>query len=101
MFLRRTNDKGTLELLGHSWMANAHWARRLVRAEVDFTTAKIRIYALRRSQPKEQPLLSERKSTLFPKGKFPRQTLGDHLNDIHMSQTDSHVLTVVIDRTFW
>ena len=69
VFLRRTNDKGTLELLGHSWMANAHWARRLVRAEVDFTTAKIRIYALRRSQPKEQPLLSEH-NYLFPKGKF-------------------------------
>lgn len=69
VFLRRTNDQGTLELLGHSWMANAHWARRLVRAEVDFTTAKIRIYALRRSQPKEQPLLSEH-NYLFPKGKF-------------------------------
>jgi hypothetical protein len=59
VFLRRSNDQGVVDLLGHSFIADRRWARRLVRAEFNLTHGRIRIFALRRSQPQVQPLLSE------------------------------------------
>jgi transposase-like protein len=59
VFLRRSNDQGVVDLLGHSFIADRRWARRLVRAEFNLTHDRIRIFALRRSQPQVQPLLSE------------------------------------------
>jgi hypothetical protein len=57
IFVRRTNDRGEITLLGHTWLIDPAWCHRLVRAEVDLAAAAIRCFALRRSAPSEQPLL--------------------------------------------
>jgi len=57
IFIRRTSDKGTVELLGHQYEVDAHWNHRLVRCEVDIDAKEIRCYALRRREPDRQPLL--------------------------------------------
>jgi hypothetical protein len=59
MYLRRTSDAGAVTLLGHTYVVDPHWPHRLVRAEVDLTAQRIRFYALRRREPKYQPLLRE------------------------------------------
>lgn len=59
IFIRRTNDRGSLTVLGHTWRIDPHWCHRLVRAEVDLATARISCYGLRRSAPAEQPLIAE------------------------------------------
>ncbi len=69
VFVRRTNDQGQVDVLGHTLLADIQWTHRLVRAEVDFGEAKIRLFALRRSQPGEQPMLNEH-SYQFPKRPF-------------------------------
>lgn len=61
IFIRRTNDRGAVQCLGHQWMADEHWVRRLTRIEVDLDAGKVSIYALRRREPTVQPLL-----TTFP-----------------------------------
>lgn len=50
IYLRRTDARGQAALLGHSYAANG-WCSRLVRAEVDLTKHKLRLYALRRREP--------------------------------------------------
>lgn len=60
IYIRRTNERGTITLLGHPWPVDRHWCHRLVRAEVDLRQAEVRCFALRRSVPWEQPLLSVR-----------------------------------------
>ncbi len=57
VYLRRTDDKGRVRLLGHTFDVDAKWAGRLVRAEVDFDAGQTRFYALRRREPAWQPLL--------------------------------------------
>ena len=57
IFIRRTSDKGTVDLLGHRFEVAAHWVHRLIRCEVDIDAREIRFYALRRREPKQQPLL--------------------------------------------
>lgn len=57
ILLRRTSAKGTVNILGHTIQADRHWIHRLVRAEVNFDDHRIRIHALRRAVPEEQPLL--------------------------------------------
>lgn len=57
IFLRRTDDKGNVRLLGHTYPADREWCRRLVRAEVDLDRGQIRIYALRRREPNTHRLL--------------------------------------------
>jgi len=57
IYIRRTNDRGEITLLGHTWLLDPAWCHRLVRAEVDLAAAQIRCFALRRSAPSEQPLL--------------------------------------------
>ena len=64
IYLRRTNDKGHVSLLGHSFQVDRHWLHRLVRAEVDLNANQLRIFALRRRQPTDQPLLQEIPYTL-------------------------------------
>jgi hypothetical protein len=59
IFLRRTTDKGSVELLGREYQVDAHWCNRLVRCEVDLSCDQIRVYGLRRHAPEEQPLLKE------------------------------------------
>jgi hypothetical protein len=57
VFLRRTNDEGAVELLGHRFSIHQHWPHRLVRAEVDLDDGAIHFHALRRRDPDDQPLL--------------------------------------------
>jgi putative transposase len=59
VYLRRTNEGGVVELLGHHYLVDVHWVRRLVRAEADLDGGRIRFYSLRRREPGQQPLLKE------------------------------------------
>lgn len=59
IFLRRTTEAGTASLLGHSFPIDPLWPHRLVRCEVDLRGSVIRVYALRRREPTDQPLLRE------------------------------------------
>lgn len=68
IYLRRTNDRGQAELLGHTFDVDRNWPHRLVRAEVDLTKHCIRFYALRRREPEHQPLLKKTPHTI-PIGK--------------------------------
>lgn len=58
VFLRRANDRGEVELLGHRYLVDPLWPHRLVRAEVDLTRKSIRFYRLRRREPDLQPLIN-------------------------------------------
>jgi hypothetical protein len=57
IFIRRTNDKGHVQLLGHDYHVADSWCHRLVRCNVDLNAGRIRIYQLRRREPTRQPLL--------------------------------------------
>jgi putative transposase len=57
LFLRRTNARGEIEILGRTYLASPTWSNRLVRAEVDLTEGRIRIYSLRRREPHRHTLL--------------------------------------------
>jgi putative transposase len=57
IYLRRTSAAGSVEVLGRSFEVDPHWLNRLVRVEVDLDGDKIRIYRLRRREPRDQPLL--------------------------------------------
>lgn len=57
VYLRRTTEHGTVQLLGHSFTVNPLWPHRLVRCEVDLDAGGIAFYALRRRDPSQQPLL--------------------------------------------
>jgi len=57
IFIRRTNDKGHVQLLGHDYHVSKTWRHRLVRCDVDLTAGRIRVYQLRRREPDRQPLL--------------------------------------------
>jgi hypothetical protein len=59
IFLRRTNQSGSLNLLGHSFSLDPLWAHRLVRSQVDLDANLISFYALRRRDPNHQPLLAQ------------------------------------------
>jgi hypothetical protein len=59
IYLRRTSAVGTVEVLGRGFEVDAHWLHRLMRVEVDLDGDKIRIYRLRRREPRDQPLLME------------------------------------------
>lgn len=69
IYLRRTNDKGRISLLGHTFAVDRHWLHRLVRAEVDLNANQLRLFALRRREPTDQPLLNEVAYTL-PRKRF-------------------------------
>jgi transposase len=69
IYLRRTNDKGRVNLLGHTFAVDPHWLHRLVRAEVDLYANQLRIFALRKREPTDQPLLKQIAYTL-PRKRF-------------------------------
>ena len=58
IYIRRTNDRGQVSMLGHQFLVDRNWVHRLVRAEVDLKAGEINFYALRRREPTEQPLLN-------------------------------------------
>ena len=64
IYLRRTDDRGRAEVLGHVFPVDTYWVRRLVRCEVSLNDKRIRFYALTRRSPKEQPLLNQSEYTL-------------------------------------
>ena len=57
LFVRRTDATGSVAVLGHTFAVDDRWVHRLVRAEVNLDTDRIRFYALRRREPSVQPLL--------------------------------------------
>ena len=59
IFIRRSDEQGTVHLLGRPYPVDKNWPHRLVRCEVSFTHRRIRFYALRRREPDDQPLLHE------------------------------------------
>jgi transposase-like protein len=58
IYLRRSDERGLVSLLGHQWEVSRQWCHRLVRSEVDLTRGEIRFYSLRRRDPAQQQLLS-------------------------------------------
>ena len=58
IFIRRTDERGQVHLLGQRFSVSLDWLHRLVRCEVDFDHHCIRCFALRRRVPTEQPLLT-------------------------------------------
>lgn len=58
IFLRRTDARGRVQLLGRTFTVSNAWLHRLVRCEVDLTRHRIHCYALRRRAPEDQPLLA-------------------------------------------
>jgi transposase-like protein len=69
IFIRRTDDQGSVSLLGRRFPIDSHWSHRLVRAEVDLDHHCIRFFALRRREPSDQPLLAEHSYSL-PRHRF-------------------------------
>lgn len=67
IYIRRTSEKGEVNLLGHSFAVSANWLHRLVRCEVDIEEKQIRFYALRRKAPEDQPLLRTLEYRLHPR----------------------------------
>lgn len=59
IYLRRTDAKGQLKLLGHRFAVDPHWVHRLVRCEVRLSQQRILCFGLRRREPTDQPLLAE------------------------------------------
>jgi hypothetical protein len=70
VFLRRTSDTGTAEVLGLRYPVSRLWVRRLVRAELDLDERRLRFFALRRREPDDQPLLAE--AAFVPPGRWYR-----------------------------
>ena len=59
VFLRRTGDTGSVEVLGLRYRVSRLWLRRLVRAELDLDARRLQFFGLRRRDPDDQPLLAE------------------------------------------
>jgi transposase-like protein len=57
IYLRRTNGKGEVEVLGRQFAVDPRWPHRLVRAEVDLDRGTITFYRLRRREPADQPVI--------------------------------------------
>ena len=71
IFVRRSDERGNVQLLGRAYPVDRSWPHRLVRCEVNFTHRRIRFYALRRREPEHQPLLRE---TAYPKQNQPARS---------------------------
>jgi hypothetical protein len=59
VYLRRTSASGSVDVLGRSFAVDDHWVNRLVRVEFDLDAGRMRFFALRRREPKVQPMLKE------------------------------------------
>lgn len=57
IYIRRTDERGHVTVLGRTHEVSANWTHRLVRCEVDIDKKEIRFYPLRRTAWKAQPLL--------------------------------------------
>ena len=59
IYVRRTDERGRVGLLGHSFHVGATWTHRLVKAVVLFDEDRIDFHALRRADPHVQPILTQ------------------------------------------
>ena len=59
VFLRRSNGRGEVQLLGRAFAVDPLWQHRLVRADVDLKRCRIRFCTLRRRAPDQQPMVKE------------------------------------------
>jgi hypothetical protein len=59
IYLRRSNPRSEVVLLGQTWPLGLVWPNRLVRCEVDLDKDKIRFFSLRRKDPTSQPQILE------------------------------------------
>lgn len=69
IYLRRTDARGDLSVLGHRIHIHSNWPHRLVRCEVHLDEDRIQCFALRRRDPQTQPLLAEFEYR-FPQKRF-------------------------------
>ena len=69
VYLRRTSATGSVDLMGRGFAVDDHWLNRLVRVEFDLDAGRMRVFALRRREPKAQPMLKEL-SHHIPKKRF-------------------------------
>jgi len=60
IFLRRSDARGRVAVLGRTVKVGLAWSHRLVRCELIVSKNIVRCYALRRREPKDQPLLCSR-----------------------------------------
>jgi transposase-like protein len=59
IYLRRSDAAGCVSVLGHRFAVDESWVHRMVRCEFDLEEHRLQFYALRRSDPNQQPLLFE------------------------------------------
>jgi len=59
IFIRRTDQHGSVHMLGQRFAVSRSWVHRLVRCEIDFSSNQILCYALRRREPAQQPLIAK------------------------------------------
>jgi hypothetical protein len=59
VYLRRTDNQGSVNMLGHTFAVDQNWLHRLVRAEVNLERETICFCALRRRDPTNHFLLKE------------------------------------------
>ena len=59
IYIRRSSNSGSVNVLGNQVMVDENWNHRLVRCEVDIEGKVMRFYGLRRKAPEHQPLLRE------------------------------------------
>ena len=59
VYIRRTDEKGSVFMLGRTFSVDENWRHRLVRCQVDLDAELIKFYELRRREPNNQPCLGE------------------------------------------
>lgn len=59
IYIRRSSNSGSVNVLGNQVMVDENWNHRLVRCEVDIEGKVMRFYGLRRQAPEHQPMLGE------------------------------------------
>jgi hypothetical protein len=64
ILIRRTDNKGNANFLGNTWEIDELWTHHLVRVEINIAKHNIKIYRLRRREPKNQPLIKTINFTL-------------------------------------
>jgi hypothetical protein len=63
-FIKRTDDKGKVNVLGNSFEVDELWTHRLIRIEINLIKHSIDFYRLRKRAPKDQPLIKTKKIRL-------------------------------------
>src|SRR5258706_3931953 len=91
IYVRRSNERGDVKLLGHSWEIDPLWQHRLVRSEVDLDANQISFYRLRRREPTSQPLI-KKVAYKLPQRRFDMRPRRHHV----LTPIRSHIKSAVI-----